>query len=319
MPSMHTLEGRIAIKLGMLPASAQRKYRQLQAQRDDAAALTRTAFERERVTEDHLRRVSHRHATALQSQTKEFAAQVATELEAARLVHEAATDERMKRNAMRANADQVLAQIDSRFLASDVVMLYRERRSPAPKPAAGQTIADAVRATRGEVMRTMTELAAIRAAPPTVEEAKQQITEQILDLARQGGPHIVVSADAHARLVFLDQPAHANPGQPLTTPAGAVGKMLAWLFCDRMIAAASAAVEQTIQGPGLTREARAESIAFLTSRLGELEHQEEVLVEQALTAGVEVHRRPNASPLAVLNIEEDLPAPSVALAEAASA
>jgi hypothetical protein len=54
---------------------------------------------------------------------------------------------------------------------------------------------------------------------------------------------------------------------------------------------------------GISREERQRRIAELEAKILDLEHQEESLVVAALAQGLEVHRRPNANPLALLGLE----------------
>jgi hypothetical protein len=73
------------------------------------------------------------------------------------------------------------------------------------------------------------------------------------------------------------------------------------MFRDQIVELCTARLEEV--AGGITAADRARRIAELERQLFQLEHGEEQLIEAALAAGLEVHRRPHASPYALLGIE----------------
>jgi hypothetical protein len=139
--------------------------------------------------------------------------------------------------------------------------------------------------------------------PP--EHIKTEIKRQIAALAAQGRPTVELEK-GQVTVTFPDQPAFGDPGAPLSAPSGSATKLLCWLFGDQIIDRLNAGVD-SVTG-GLTRHEREVPLDELRAELLKLERQEEALVAQGLHQGLDVHRRPGASPLALLGLE---PAPAL--------
>ena len=90
------------------------------------------------------------------------------------------------------------------------------------------------------------------------------------------------------------------PGQTLAAPSGSGSRLVAWLFRAQLTKRLLVEVEDNESGvsaverPQLIREAE--------RRIFGLEVVEEKLVVAALEAGLEVHRRPDASAWAILGL-----------------
>jgi len=298
-PSFHTPEGRIAGWLFQLPPAARRKYEALRAQVTDGTALTRAAMDREKLAEDHVADVTRR----LRYVDPERARALGTELADAHAAYEAANTERTRRAGVRANAEQVLSQLNYQFLAGDSIggpYGVRAYSGPPAAPRDGESLSDAVLRVRRDIVTAQSELARVRAAPPTADEARAAIVAEVERLAVRGTPQLSL-ANGKVTLWFPDQQQHAAPGSALAAPAGSASALLCWLFRDQIVELCTARLEEV--AGGITAADRAQRIAELEQQLSQFEHDEEQLIELALAAGVEVHRRPHASPYALLGIE----------------
>jgi hypothetical protein len=123
-------------------------------------------------------------------------------------------------------------------------------------------------------------------------------------MASEGKPHVSVDAGRIA-IHWPDVMPYAVPGAALSAPSGCASKMLAALFPEEMKTLLVAGVKDvkgavaSAERPRLLREIEAHVLA--------LEIGEERLVMAALDEGLEVHRRIEASPWAVLygGVEEE--------------
>jgi hypothetical protein len=104
---------------------------------------------------------------------------------------------------------------------------------------------------------------------------------------------------------------YAAPGGALSAPSGSASRMLAALFGDQLKKLLVGSVDD-IKGAILSAE-RPKRVREVEAHILALEVAEERLVMAALEEGVEVHRRIDASPWAILYADEE----EAALAEAA--
>jgi hypothetical protein len=118
---------------------------------------------------------------------------------------------------------------------------------------------------------------------------------------------------AKVELHMPDQQLYGVPGQVLVAPSGSASKLMCWPDRDRIIAELTAGITDlsgaipSAERPGRMRE--------LEERLFRLEVAEEFFVTEAIAAGLEAHRRPDASPWAILGW--GLQPPEAPVAEAA--
>jgi hypothetical protein len=89
-------------------------------------------------------------------------------------------------------------------------------------------------------------------------------------------------------------------------PVGSAGKLLAWLFRDRLMEAVlqafAPAIGDDADDPGIPLGERPGREQVLPAHILKLERDEEALVEQALAAGHDVRRRADMDPMALLAI-----------------
>jgi hypothetical protein len=293
-PPLYRLEQCIAA----LPGPARRRYGRLQAAITDAQALVRSNLQREALLEDSLNDIKRRlhystdadTVARLREDLTEFSAELAS-----------LGDERSKRNAARGNAEQTLSQLNN-FIGRLFLDGTPRLRSVAVEasPRDGESLADAILRTRAAIRAAQAALLAVKDAPLPPDEIKRALTAAIDRMAAEGGPQLdLVGGKVVIRWPDVSEFAGANAA--FAAPSGGASKLMAWLWRDRLIEALTSGIDE-ITG-GVPAAARAGRIAEMEAEVLRLERDEESLVEMALAAGLEVHRRYGASPLALLGIE----------------
>lgn len=167
-------------------------------------------------------------------------------------------------------------------------------------PKEGETLEAAIARVREEIDGLHGELRRIRRAPRPAAEVKAAINARIDAMAEKGRPRIYGLDTAEPRLDLLPSTLRGDTlGQTFNREV--VENMLAWLHRDALKAAIAEQIG-TIKG-GISAKDKEKAERDIPARILELERQEESLIEQAMAAGFDVLRRPQASPLAVLGIE----------------
>jgi hypothetical protein len=287
--------------LERLPAHARRKYDDIKALLADSEALQRSLMERIKVKEDQLADLMRRRSYASDGGNDAEVKRLDDELAAVRADFDRLERERSKRNSVRANSDQVVSRLNNFLMerasgAVDVAPPPRLTSVPAGRKK-GESTADALTRVRREIGAAKAELLRIRSAPPPSDEIKLSIIEEVDALAKEGRP-LVTCNDGKVELHLPDVQIYASPGAALSAPSGSASKMLAWLFRKEMLRKLIAEVEDNEGGiPTIERPQR---IREMEERIFGLEIAEEKLVCQALEAGLEVHRRIDANPWALL-------------------
>ncbi|MFW5453525.1 hypothetical protein [Thioalkalivibrio sulfidiphilus] len=158
---------------------------------------------------------------------------------------------------------------------------------------------EAVEEVRRQIAETRREREALAVAPLTRGEVAARVDAWLDSEARR----------ARLDLVAGDFSAPGRgPGHPFRVPVRAgeqrsadLGPVLAALFSDQVKAAILDALPADADAiPMADRPGR---LAELDARVRELEAEEERLIEEAEAAGVEITRRPDASPEAILAVE----------------
>jgi hypothetical protein len=169
-----------------------------------------------------------------------------------------------------------------------------ESASPVDiKLKANESLAEAVGNVRREIVRIKMEIAGTRAAPIKVGNRREAVTRHLAQLALAARP----------RLAFDQQ--HGNPKfhwtEELITSKNDLVGLLMYFFGHEPILAAFD-LDKPDAPDALSLQERDERIATLTNSLLLLERREEAMIEKAESDGVEILRRADASPLAVLSI-----------------
>jgi hypothetical protein len=299
---MHTVEGRAELRLLNLPPIAKKKFAALKALVEDSEALTRVALGRERALEDLVYDAQRRRSICNPTDEPERAKHLTIEVEELQAESQRLHSDRMKRESIRGNATQILSQLRFNFLAAEDFAFPQVRpctRAPA-HPRDGEDLKAAIVRVRRAISDAQAELVRVKQAPCTPEEARAAIIAEVNRLAAIGKPTLQFNGPKIA-IHFPDQQQHSMPGQALVAPSGAASAMMCWLFADQIIQHATANLDQIVGG--ISTPDRKRMIGELEAELAALEHDEESLITQGLDGGLEVHRRPFASPYAILGIE----------------
>jgi hypothetical protein len=288
--------------LDRLGARARRKYDDLRALLADAEALQRSLQERVRGKEDRLVDLTRRRDYTTDAGER---ARLDAELATARADLDRLERERSRRNAARANTDQVVSRLNNAIMqhysgADDASMPPWPTDVPAARD--GESVGDAILRLRHEIGIARGELQRIKTAPPPAGEIRAAIEADVDRMAAEGQPNVVVDA-GRVRVIWPDVMLYAVPGQAMSAPSGSASRMLAALFGDQLKLMLTAGIVDAPGAipsgdrPGLIRDAEA--------RIFALEIGEERLVVAALESGLEVHRRIDASPWAILYAAAD--------------
>jgi len=292
--------------IARLPLPARRKLRAIEALVNDGEALQRAADERYRALQDAAFGLGGRIARCDPQVEAARISELKAELAGVQADLETLAMDRGKRNGMVGNATQVLARLRDGFLPSlETVAHLRPFTAPAARPA--PDIKSALLKVRSDIGNAEVELTRVQHAPPTPDEIKVQLRQHVQALADKGTPRVISKSDDRSK-IEVEWP----DASPFTqaAPRGSAHELLAWLFPQQVF-------EQLCEGAdaisgGILAAERVSRIAELTAQILDLERVEESLVEQALAAGLEVHRRPSASPLAVLGLEYYTPVSAAA-------
>jgi hypothetical protein len=290
--------------LAKLPPVARAKYQRLVAMSADTEALINSSIAKQKPLEVSFSDLEHRRQFLDPKSEPEALAAVEAEMDGLRSEHARLDQERSRRQASKQNLDQTISSLREVFLLGGrLTWPVHEVRIEA-RPEAGEDLPTAILRVRRELAAAQGELHAVRDAPATLEELGIQIIEEVERKAARGRPQVVVKA-SKLTLMWPDVISFAPRGTVLSAPMGAASDMLCWLHqkeISQKLFGDLIAQRQQDGGTGISDEERTARIAELEANIMQLEQQEEALIEQALEAGVEVHRRVSASPWALLSI-----------------
>src|SRR5262249_10291898 len=180
----------------------------------------------------------------------------------------------------------------------------RQRHQPAAVARCGagayesESVGDAILRLRSEISVARSELQRIKSAPLPTAEIKAQIEAEVDRMAAAGTPRITVGPAGKVAIDWCDVQAFAAPGQARSAPSGSASQLACWWDRDAMIERLTAGI---VDVPGsIPAAGRPQRIRESEAHIFALEVAEERLVVAGLDAGLEVHRRPDASPWAVL-------------------
>jgi hypothetical protein len=292
--------------LRRLPPHARAKFNALVALVDDSEALLARAFEREHGLGEQRDAIAYRLGHLDRASEADTIAEIKAEMDVIDAEVQKLSDERAKRNATHANAQQVISQLRDQFIPSIGLDLPGSSGTALravdvrAKPRDGETLAAAITRTRGEISNAKGELGRVKIAPPSRAEIERALRAEVQRLITKGTPNVNV-ADGKITVFWPDTPTlGGTPGVAVAAPSGSASALIAAMFPDELLALLSQGVDQ-IEGIGAAE--RASRVAEIGASIERLEHQEESLVVQAIAAGLDVHRRATASGWALLGIE----------------
>jgi hypothetical protein len=293
--------------VGRLPASARVKYRSIGAMIADQAALAAASTARRQDLDDGAVRLVERLQRLDPRTQADDIADVEEELGLLRDELAKLAAARDRRNSILGNLQQTVSQIDVWLQAGEAGInnIPAAGALVAVEPAEFDEAPDIehdLPACRREIAGLKSEIARLAGAPLPAAEIKANIAEQIHGYATNGRPRLRLEGDK-IDLRFADQPLFAQTGA-LAAPASSVISTLAWLFQDRITELLTAGIDDEVaaRGGGISTAEREARRAELEVQILELEYEEEALVEHALARGLEVHRRRNANPMAILGV-----------------
>jgi hypothetical protein len=159
----------------------------------------------------------------------------------------------------------------------------------------GETVSGAVATVRSEIAGVQRELAAVRAAPLKRSSQQEAINAYLARLAQSARPRIGFDVRGNARVMWAED--------MVTGKDDVLGLLAFVLGPEALLAAFSHDLEQEPEpASAVSPIEREKKLGEAFAALLSLERREESLVERAANDGIEVPRRPDASPLAVLGV-----------------
>jgi hypothetical protein len=189
----------------------------------------------------------------------------------------------------------LVANLQAWVLALPRGVVLEPARLPPTELEKDVALSAAIEHVRASIAATRSGLLAVRNAPPPLDELKSHAKQYVHGLAQRGRPR--VAADGEGLRIRFDDPTAFAASTKSALP------LLAWLHQDAMIAALEREVDRLVpHSHALTAEQKDRQVAELRTQLESLERREEQLVTWAQEQGLDVLRRVDASPLAVLGI-----------------
>jgi hypothetical protein len=202
------------------------------------------------------------------------------------------TAERDKHNHRHGQLAQLLNKVNQWVM---------ENRMPlAPAPAVnvslekGETLAAALTAVRSEIQAIHQHLAAVRAAPLPLADQQQLAEAYVARLVATAAPQQINCHGDKLTLRWRDD---------IITGKDDALALLCWVAPQQVHAALTRSIrEQPVRADAMPAYERITRTIELETQLLALEHREEALVLRAAGDGLEVLRRPDAAPAAVLGV-----------------
>jgi hypothetical protein len=154
----------------------------------------------------------------------------------------------------------------------------------------GQTLSAVIEAVRTEIAATKTHLQSVRAAPLPLADQKKLVEAHVKGLAQAARPSVAIGSGDKLRVGWRGDMANVED----------VMALLCWVMPQQVIEALSGELPER---PGaLPANERLRRIAEAEAELDGLERREESLIERAAGDGLDILRRHDASPAAVLGV-----------------
>ena len=281
-------------QVARMPAQAQRKYRKLASELEDAVSLLDNHMLREKDASARVFGLSRSvERAARPGGDPGKAARLAAERDQAQADYQELLATRGRLNARHDELSNIVSRLRHNEIAQIHGWLHPVDVAARPKP--GEDLVQAIERTRDELRAKQGELAAVRQAPLPRAELLAMCRTAVSTLALQGQPVVV----SHGGKFEVRWDRVAVPGFPQAADV-LVPKLLAALFPKQLLALLEAQVPDR---PGLSAAERAERVGVLERQILRLEHEEESLVVAAQAKGLAAPRRRDASAFALLGCD----------------
>jgi hypothetical protein len=161
------------------------------------------------------------------------------------------------------------------------------------KAAEGLTLLETIEQTRAAIVAAENHLRTIRGATAPKAELNAQAAALVQSMRARGWPKVFAEPFSVA---------WSDPRQDFIVTRDELARYLAWLDPAAMTKRLEEEIDALRVENPIASEQKAARTAELTARIADLEIQEECLIVAAASQGVEVLRRPTASPAAVLGV-----------------
>lgn len=305
-----TLFGHEQDGAAFLPPLARAKLKRLRESADVATMLSVKTYEDYQEARAKSEQIKARIAELTAKGSREAAPLIAAETEslsAFKALMDEILSELAARRAVKEDWHTLVRRLE-RYLAQIRTGANIAEAAPAPiKIGKGQTHIELVERIRAQIDKERADLQTACDAPIHSDEAKRIARSHIEGLAALGRPNVLVTIEGRRPPLFATQHRMLAAGDDLIdTP-----RTLAWLFRDELIAALEREIDADADdASALTDEDRAKRIERATSTILALEREEEAAIEAAAASGMNISRRVDADPRAVLGLSDDLPAPN---------
>jgi hypothetical protein len=157
------------------------------------------------------------------------------------------------------------------------------------------SLPDALANLRQQISAINAQIAQVRSAPLKRASKEEACWAYIAKVAQRAGPKVSFDIKGNARVTWAED---------LVASRDDLLGVLTWIFGAQPILAAFARdLDGEPDAPNaVTPLEREQQLGKLTNDLLALERREEALIERAAAGGIELTRRPEASPMAVLQI-----------------
>jgi hypothetical protein len=168
---------------------------------------------------------------------------------------------------------------------------------PSPDLAKGESIEAKVIALRAKIAElTLDKLAAAQAPPPKAD-LRKQVRPFVDRLAKRATPRLILQRGRPFEAQWADDRRDFGLSESF------VGGLAAWLDPERFTQRLEAMVDALPEKGALSDSEQAKRLKALGAEIEALERDEEALIERAYAQGLDILRRRNAHPSAVLGVK----------------
>jgi hypothetical protein len=165
-----------------------------------------------------------------------------------------------------------------------------------PKLEKGETPEGKVMSIRAEIARLSVERLNVSQVPPPKGEMLKQVRPFVEQLAKRGAPRLRLERGKPFEAQWTDDKRDFGPSESF------IAAMVAWVGGETMIERIEAMVAALPERNAMSDAEQAKRLADLGAEIDLLERAEERLVEAAFADGLDILRRRNAAPAAVLGV-----------------